>query len=398
MPGRDHNIPHCFNRTNLHSHGLWVSPAGNSDNVLLSINPNVSFQYEYNLPADHPAGTFWYHPHRHGSTAIQVSSGMAGALIVRGSRNPSAQKNGDIDTLLKDELGQPYKERIVLFQQIQYACRDANGIKTDPSGLYLCAPTDVGKIEDYSRKQFGPQTWPKSGRYTTINGEVMPSFEGSVAGRLERWRMIHAGVRDTINLQFRRMRKDPESVARLAAEEQTDWLSRNCPGETLLSQFAVTSDGLTRRQIAEVGTTTLQPGYREDILVVFPEAGDYCVLDGAAAAVSSVNNQAKSQRFLGRISVAAGAAVPDVRALLQAELLAAADRNMPAGVQKRVRDDLNAGLKLSSFVPHADIPDSEIAPQVREATFQIGPDFTINGKDYDPARIDQLLQLGATEE
>lgn len=33
------DIPHCFNGTNLHSHGLWVSPTGNSDNVLLKINP-----------------------------------------------------------------------------------------------------------------------------------------------------------------------------------------------------------------------------------------------------------------------------------------------------------------------------------------------------------------------
>ena len=86
----DPNNPHCFNGTNLHSHGLWISPTGNGDNVLLSINPGVSFQYEYNIPPDHPAGTFWYHPHRHGSTALQVSSGMAGALIVRGDRLPTA--------------------------------------------------------------------------------------------------------------------------------------------------------------------------------------------------------------------------------------------------------------------------------------------------------------------
>ncbi len=38
------NTPHCFNGTNLHAHGLWVSPSGNSDNVLLSINPGVDFQ------------------------------------------------------------------------------------------------------------------------------------------------------------------------------------------------------------------------------------------------------------------------------------------------------------------------------------------------------------------
>jgi len=40
--------------------------------VLLSINPGVDFEYVYNLPPDHPAGTFWYHSHRHGSTALQV--------------------------------------------------------------------------------------------------------------------------------------------------------------------------------------------------------------------------------------------------------------------------------------------------------------------------------------
>lgn len=44
----DHNQPHCshFNLTNMHTHGLWVSPLGNSDNVLLTINPGVPFTYD----------------------------------------------------------------------------------------------------------------------------------------------------------------------------------------------------------------------------------------------------------------------------------------------------------------------------------------------------------------
>src|SRR5262249_40044634 len=125
--GRDPDKPHCFNGTNLHSHGLWVSPTGNSDNVLLSINPGVDFEYEYNIPPDHPAGTFWYHPHRHGSTALQVSSGMAGALIVRADRPPTPDANGDIDTLLKNRDGTPLAERVLVLQQIQYACLDAAG-------------------------------------------------------------------------------------------------------------------------------------------------------------------------------------------------------------------------------------------------------------------------------
>ena len=41
----------------MHTHGFWINPSGNGDNVLISINPGVSCQYEYNLPPDHPADT-----------------------------------------------------------------------------------------------------------------------------------------------------------------------------------------------------------------------------------------------------------------------------------------------------------------------------------------------------
>jgi L-ascorbate oxidase len=398
-PGHDVNKPSCFNRTNLHAHGLWVSPAGNSDNVLISINPGVSFQYEYNVPLDHPAGTFWYHPHRHGSTALQVASGMAGILIVKGTRPPTPQSPGDIDTLLKYADGNAFRERQVLLQQIQYACRDANNqIKTDSTGLYLCDPTDVGGIEDYSPKQFDPNTWRNSGRYTSINGEVIPTFAGAQAGRIERWRVVHAGVRDTVNLQFRKMRPGAEPFARLAAQQQENWLTRNCPGSELLPQFALAADGLTRARLIEQTETTLQPGYREDLLVVFPEAGDYCVLDGEAPAENTVNNQTKSRRFLGKVSVAAGPTVSNIRSHIQAELIAAADQWMPSNVRQKVRDDLSNDLRLTSFLAHKDIADGEIKPPLREASFRIAAAYTINDFPYDPNRIDHLLPLGGIEE
>jgi FtsP/CotA-like multicopper oxidase with cupredoxin domain len=134
-PGDDHapDEPHCFNGTNLHSHGLWVNPSGNGDNVLLSINPGVQFQYEYNVPRRFiPRAPLWYHTHRHGSTALQVSSGMAGALIIRGDRLPTADHHGDIDTLV---AGAP--ERVLVMQQIQYACLDASGESQDQQGRDL---------------------------------------------------------------------------------------------------------------------------------------------------------------------------------------------------------------------------------------------------------------------
>jgi FtsP/CotA-like multicopper oxidase with cupredoxin domain len=239
---RDLNEPHCFNSTNLHAHGVWVSPAGNSDNVLLKVDPSVVFQYEYNVSNEHPAGTFWYHPHLHGSTALQVSSGMAGLLIVRGDRVPTAEKGGDIEKLLKDVSGTPFTERLVLLQQIQYACRDANGkVQQSNSGKYFCNPGEVGGIEGYD--QFGPGSWADSGRFTTINGEVAPIFTGSQVGRIERWRIAHAGVRDTILLQFKKMRSGAPDFAGLNSAQQAHWIDQNCIGATL-PQFGIASDGL----------------------------------------------------------------------------------------------------------------------------------------------------------
>lgn len=68
--------------TNLHTHGLHVSPEGNSDNPMVMIRDGETFDYEYDIPADHPTGTFWYHPHHHGMVASQVYAGLYGAIIV----------------------------------------------------------------------------------------------------------------------------------------------------------------------------------------------------------------------------------------------------------------------------------------------------------------------------
>ncbi|HJW00430.1 MAG TPA: multicopper oxidase family protein [Arthrobacter sp.] len=68
--------------TNLHVHGLHVSPEGNGDNVLMSVEPGGTFDYEYRLPRDHPPGVYWYHPHHHGMVADQMFAGLFGAIIV----------------------------------------------------------------------------------------------------------------------------------------------------------------------------------------------------------------------------------------------------------------------------------------------------------------------------
>jgi FtsP/CotA-like multicopper oxidase with cupredoxin domain len=105
--------PDCFhdlNTTNLHFHGLHVSPQSPQDYVLLELAPAGStqthaahssagttavgnFTYAVNpLPSNQAPGTHWYHPHKHGSTAAQVGNGMAGAILVRGEFDTQLQK------------------------------------------------------------------------------------------------------------------------------------------------------------------------------------------------------------------------------------------------------------------------------------------------------------------
>ena len=74
--------------TNLHTHGLTVSPRGNSDNVFLTVAPGQTQDYEIRLPTNHPSGLFWYHPHPHGFSDEQTRNAMSGALIVDGLLDP----------------------------------------------------------------------------------------------------------------------------------------------------------------------------------------------------------------------------------------------------------------------------------------------------------------------
>jgi suppressor of ftsI len=74
--------------TNLHMHGLTVSPRGNSDNVFLNVAAEQTQDYEIYLPADQPSGLYWYHPHPHRFSDEQTRNGMSGALIVDGLLDP----------------------------------------------------------------------------------------------------------------------------------------------------------------------------------------------------------------------------------------------------------------------------------------------------------------------
>jgi len=75
----------CVNHSNLHFHGLHVSPNSPQDDVLtMMAMPGESLPYRVEIPSYAAPGLYWYHTHPHGESARQDLDGMSGAIVIDG--------------------------------------------------------------------------------------------------------------------------------------------------------------------------------------------------------------------------------------------------------------------------------------------------------------------------
>ena len=155
--------------TNIHYHGLHIPITSNADNVFLRIEPGEQLTYEFTIPQNHPAGTFWYHPHLHGLVAEQLFGGLAGLFVVR----------GELDEI--PEIKAAQEEFLVL----QDFALDDNGRLMGSSHMSLMSG--------------------REGDIITVNGRVNPNLN-LPANKLLRLRILNAS---------------PSRFYRLALEEGT---------------------------------------------------------------------------------------------------------------------------------------------------------------------------------
>ncbi|MGE3594205.1 MAG: multicopper oxidase domain-containing protein [Dehalococcoidia bacterium] len=224
---------HSVHDTNLHTHGLHDRPGQNpngthSDNIFLRLMSRKDLaareahaasnmchgfgdpehpsllrddevagfaEFEFYLgdvqaktrarlgqpPQPHPPGTFWYHPHCHGSTHMQVSSGMAGFLIVEGDvdeainlaltgrQNPDPQlKTGTYD----------YIERTMLIQRVFDTSRDPDAA--------------TRTLKHGGNPNPGHNAGSRANR--VVNGGKNPATITMRPGAIERWRVLNGSV------------------------------------------------------------------------------------------------------------------------------------------------------------------------------------------------------------
>jgi len=141
--------------TNLHVHGLHVSPERNGDNPFVTVEPGSTFDYDYQLAHDHPSGMFWYHPHHHGMVADQIFGGLYGAIIVD-------EPEGEFGPIPIT------RERILVISDISL---NAAGNIRPPSAM--------------------ARMRGREGDLVLVNGQSAPTLEAK-PGERERWRILNA--------------------------------------------------------------------------------------------------------------------------------------------------------------------------------------------------------------
>ncbi len=184
-------FPHDPYTINFHTHGLEVSPLGFSDNVFREMEPGTTHVVQVEIPRDHPSGTYWYHPHKHGAATLQMMGGMAGFLIVKGGR-------GTLDAVPEVKAA---KDVVMGFQDIltdlsgdmPFVNEAATQFGTFPFGT-----TDPALQGVWSA--YGLDGAPgRSNFYYTTNGVTNPTLRMR-PGEVQRWRLLNATIGDNLVL------------------------------------------------------------------------------------------------------------------------------------------------------------------------------------------------------
>jgi FtsP/CotA-like multicopper oxidase with cupredoxin domain len=204
------------NATNLHYHGLHVSPAnGSDDEIDMLAQPGQTLHYTIAIPSTHPPGLYWYHTHAHGETERQTLSGMSGAIVIEGISQyaPATAAAAERiivmrDTLTPGELlpnADPLQINAMRWAK-SHAAYGASGtqvrgkstkqtqnpyVVVDPLYRRISQPVTA------SAHCRGPET---PFRDWTVNGLTQPAI-GIKPGETQFWRMVNAGADTYLDVQ-----------------------------------------------------------------------------------------------------------------------------------------------------------------------------------------------------
>ena len=120
----------CPQPSNIHFHGLTVSPLGKGDNIFTRVDPGHTYHYKIRIPKDHTPGLYYYHAHAHGIAERQITYGFTGAFVVEGQLDgyPALAKAKEQIMVLKDIQISPFGNVPQVIVTSRAAIRTVNGL------------------------------------------------------------------------------------------------------------------------------------------------------------------------------------------------------------------------------------------------------------------------------
>jgi FtsP/CotA-like multicopper oxidase with cupredoxin domain len=246
--------------TNLHFHGLYVPPLCHQDDVLNTrVSPNdPPFEYRLQIPPDQPPGVYWYHPHVHGFSNIQVQGGASGALIVEGIEraNPSV-------------AGLP--ERVLVIRDQELLTPDASPNATlvmpempplrDPDGDILNTGTGAGKPSKDLSINFVAVPYP----------DYSPALIMMRPSERQLWRVLNASAITYLDLRIL-FNGVPQPLGEVSLDGVPNNYSQSNPAN---SNKGAKAPAAGNNQIVWQKHLDLPPGARADFIFQGPPAGVY---------------------------------------------------------------------------------------------------------------------------
>lgn len=381
--------PRCLSTNNLHFHGLHVSPISldttdpatgqpvygphsdaqlSSDDMLFELPPNAtgdaSHRYCVKLPEFHAPGTHWYHAHTHGSTAIHIVDGIAGALILEEQEGVNKiTVDEDLVWLLQETLFPP-PTGTSDYPTIT-KIRQSNSDLQDNAPEYP-VPSDqtvYGCIGGFGSAGF------------TVNGIYQPTLTVQ-PGKLLRWRFINGTATPRGFVRLSLYRFCDLSVLDDCTKYESLMAGADLSNAQVQTMYLIATDGINffGKPPRPVNYIDLVAANRADFLVQLTEPGVYWVMKEqlpSGAGQRSKPNKAGGTPTVGPTQVLAtvvvtGTAIPREQ---QTQIPATIPGTAPNYLQPITSD------QLLTYVD-TETAGSPTVPYLRPVVFNIPDEFT----------------------
>ena len=335
------NIPKHFDATNLHLHGLDIEvhmfdPVGTHDPEAphITIDPGQCYCYRFTVPEHQPGGMYWYHPHLHGSTALQIWGGMLGLLYVEGP--------------LEEELagyGISLSQEFVIW---------------DPVFKSVDKPTHNLEVDDFLK---GQTTLSKIHPFL-VNGAMTPNF--------------NVGVGEVLHLRVLcgTIENENTFIVYPEGKENEHW------NDAAIPFWVIASDGVTYRKPRQKTILVMAGGQRDEILLQLDAPGKYVISQQGIQGMQFFDMYGHPHdQILATITV-------DTSIRTQLPTMPISEMIFTPGY----RDD--EAIQATDIAKTETIVFSMGANR-DEAPF---PQYFVNGLPFDPNRLDFFAQPGEARE